>query len=106
MLAEGCRLTLSGGGLLYTREADAKTFADIERAIIMIDGLKSEIFQCNEDKKRIKEEYLLKISALSEANQSDIRGLKKAHGAAVQKASIVYGVSGFIVGAIASFFIW
>ena len=100
ILGEGCRLTLAGGGLLYTRSADASVFSEMEMASEMISGLKSEIKRLHLDMESLKKSHLLKIAALSEQSKLDIKMIVKENKRQSIRDSITVGLIGAAVGAL------
>ena len=100
ILAEGCILRLRGGGLVYTKEADATVFSEFEMASKMIDGLKLEVGTLRSDMEELKKTHLLQISALSQSAQKDIDELQKAHRLQSLRNSITTAAIGAVVGAL------
>tara|TARA_Y100000114_G_C11753034_1_gene325419 strand:- start:1813 stop:2172 length:360 start_codon:yes stop_codon:yes gene_type:complete len=98
MLGEGCSLTLEGGGLLYTKAADAAVYSEMEMANMLIAGLKVEIGTCISTLNRVKDEHLIKITSLSQLAKKDIKDLKSAHKGEMLNRTWVAFTAGVAVG--------
>jgi len=99
MLAQGCVLRLSGGGLLYTKAADAAVYGEMDMASKMVSGLKVEISTCTSTLERIRLEHLSKIKSLSESALLDISKMEDSHKAEMVSRTWTAVSVGFSLGA-------